>query len=325
MADAEQQAVGGSPASNTFCQRLLDGFYHAREHVVCVIAYLSMRIFGLEVEYASVRRGSYVDAPHADRELSHAKDLDLLLGAAKDQLANAHGRRAAITDKCKTLLTLGALLLGLIGVLLPKSLLFLAAWMNVAFFVAALALLDTVMLLLVFFGVSRDTEITLDDSDCRLSGDDLKKSLINRNLECQAACDNRTNYMVDVYRTARFYFLVALSIVAVLFAATLSTRRASDPAQEFIASLRGNSDLLSILTGPRGPAGLPGVRGMKGDSGPQGQKGEKGDQGEPGADATVDEAAIVARIVADPRFTQAIAAAVAKAVEDLKPPAVAPR
>jgi hypothetical protein len=183
-----------------------------------MIAYASFRLYGIDnVSISNIKEGMYTQNNHTPRNLEKAKDLDFLLSTSKECWENAKNRRSAIIDKCKTLLTMGSLLLGFIGILLPKSFAFDNTWMRIVCFVAVLALLNTVTLLLVFFGIGRESEISLDQEEIELDSDNLKKNMINLYLQCQSSMDNRTNYLVDLYQVARFFFLMAFSVIVILY------------------------------------------------------------------------------------------------------------
>jgi hypothetical protein len=82
-----------------------------------------------------------------------------------------------------------------------------------------------------------------------------------------------TDYLADLYKTARFYFLWGFLVLFVV----LTTKHFAGPprdAEKAIKQLRGDPKLIELL---RGPKGDPGERG------PQGARGERGDRGEPAA------------------------------------------
>ena len=130
-------------------QSLLDGFYYVRRFVVNCIAYLSLKLYALEITFNDVKQGRYDVEQHENRDLNDAKDLDDLLATAKDCYKAAIDRRTIVTDKCKTLLTLSAFILTISGLFLPKSFEFDGWCMRVLFFVAGILVLDAVILLLV--------------------------------------------------------------------------------------------------------------------------------------------------------------------------------
>jgi len=278
----------------------LDAFYWIRTAFVWLIAYVSLRFYGVEVHAKDVWDGTYRGRTHANRELGKSTDLSAVLSAAKDCHKTAQERRSTITDKCKTLLTVSSLLLGLTGLLLPKPFIFDATWTRVVFFVAVAGLLNTVTLLLLFFDVGTETEISLDQQDVDLGADDLKKNLINLYLNCQNEIENRTDYLVDLYRAARFFFLLSLTLVVFLFTASFFTHAPGDEVRATIERLRGEPRLIELL---RGPKGEEGVRGSKGEQGEQGIRGQQGDRGD---DATVNEDELLNRLLADPRMLKLI-------------------
>lgn len=281
-------------------QRCLDGFYTARSWMANVLAYLSLRVYGFEeISLAEVSHAAYRGMEHKDRSLEHVHDPDLIVAESKACLQNAQARRSAITDKCKTLFTLSSLLLGLIGVLLPKSLAFDALWMRVICFLAVLALLNTIVLLLTFFDVGSDTEVSLDQEQVDLEAGNFKKSLINLYLRCQVAMDNRTDYLVDLYKAARFFFLLAFTVVALLFSVNFLLDAPKNRTEDVIRALRSDPSLIELLRGPKGDIG---PKGHSGDPGAQGADGKPGDKGDRGMDAILDEDSLIERILNDPRF-----------------------
>jgi len=278
----------------------LDAFYWCRRGIAWLLAYCSLRAYGLEVSAKNVWHGTYSKRQHVDRNLEKAGDPPGLLATAKECLRNAQDRRSVVTDKCKTLLTVSSLLLALIGLFLPKSFAFDATWMRNIFFVAVAALLNTVTLLLVFFDVGKETEISLDQTDVELSSDDVKKNLINLHLKCQTDMENRTDYLVDLYKSARFFFLSAFTIVVLLFSVNFFSQSPTDETERIIERLRGEPKLIELL---RGPKGEKGDKGGKGDRGEIGDTGAKGDRGEKGA---VDTDRVIQQLLSDPRLKKLI-------------------
>jgi hypothetical protein len=286
-------------------QRFLDGFHWCRSWLANILAYASLRAYGFEgFTFDDVQRGAYARNPHKNRDLDKAQELDDLVSASKECYENATSRRTAVTDKCKTLLTMSSLLLGLIGILLPKSLAFDATWMRVVCFIAALALLNTVSLLLIFFDVGRETEMSLDQDDVDLDADNYKKSIINMYLRCQVDTDNRTNYLVDLYRSARFFFLLAFSAVVILFSIQFVSSSPKDQTEQIIQRLRSDPQLIDLLRGPKGEKGDEGGQGVQGIPGTAGAKGD------PGKDATFDEAKVIDQLLNDPRLKSMVSEAV---------------
>ncbi len=226
----------------------LDAFYWCRKGIAWLLAYCSLRAYGLEVSARNVWHGTYSNRQHVDLDLGQAGDPSGLLAMAKEGLKNAQDRRTVVTDKCKTLLTVSSLLLALIGLFLPKSFAFDAMWMQVVFFGAVMALLNTVTLLLVFFDVGKETEISLDQAYVEMSSDDVKKNLINLYLRCQTDTENRTDYLVDLFKAARFFFLSAFTIVVLLFSVNFFSESPNDETERIIQE----RCLYSLSRGDRG-------------------------------------------------------------------------
>jgi hypothetical protein len=228
------------------------------------ITFLSLRflcnIRGCTIE--SVRRGFYTTIKPELLNLDDAKDLDLLLAQAKDQLKQANDRRDAITDKCKTLLTLGSLLVALMGVFLSQSLTFRSLWLWVIFFFAAAFLVNVVLLILVYFAVRQEQVVCLLQDDVSLDAVNLRKSLINAYCQTQSLKDNQTDYLTDIYKVARFCFLIAFIMIAFLVSLNVVFPQYNDDQQKLIQQLRSDTQLIDLLRGPKGD---------KGDRGPAGQ------------------------------------------------------
>lgn len=295
-----------------FVQAILDGLYYARQHIVTSLAYITLRLYGKEIAYSDVKAGTFASRKPSPMSLENAGDIDSLLEMSRESCANADRRRGVVTDKCKTLLTLASLLLGVIGLLLPKYLAFDVWWMRWLSVFAIALIFNAVIVLLVFFDVGHDMEVSLGQDDIPLDGTDLKKSLLNRHLKCCAASENRTDYLVDLYRAARCCFLSALTIVAGLVLSTVVLNSPADQTERIVRELRSDSALTNLLRGPKGDTGMKGDRG---DQGLTGSKGEKGDKGDRGSDSNVDE--IVTRLLSDDKFRAAIEKAVAN--ESKKP------
>jgi hypothetical protein len=241
-----------------------------------------MHSYALEVTFEDVKRGRYNTTGHADYNLDNAKDLDSLLATAKDGLKAATERRNVVTDKCKTLLTLSSFILAISGLFVPKAFEFEGWFSRGLFFLAGLLLLNSIVMLLVYFSVGTDMVVKLDESFIGLEGNDLRKALINTYTRCEADSDNRTNYLVNVYETARFFALSAFTIMLLLVAANYLNHSSSGDAEKVIQHLRSDTKMIDLLRGPKGEKGDRGERGEKGDAGDKGPKGDTGERGERG-------------------------------------------
>ena len=138
--------------------------------------------------------------------------------------------------------------------------------------------------------------MTLDQSEVDLEPKDFAKNRINLYLQCQVALDNRTDYLVDLYKVARFFFLSSFTLIVILFSISFVSSSARSDASEIIRQLRSDPELIELLRGPKGGQGGQGNKGDQGERGPQGQKGDNGQ------DAVIDEEKIVDRILNDPRW-----------------------
>lgn len=271
------------PAWGQRLQHLLDQFYHLRRFVFNCIAYLLMRAYALEVTFEDIKKGKYSTAKHVNRNLDNARDLNSLLATAKDGYKAAMDRRNTITDKCKTLLIISSFIITISGLFIPKSYEFEGWLFRGLFSLAGLLLLNSVVLLLVYFSVRSETTIHLDQSLVDLEESDLKKALINDYLLCEMDTDNGTNYLVNVYEAARFFALSAFTLMLGLVAANYINHPSARDAEKVIQQLRSDPKLIDLLRGPKGDKGDKGERGTKGEKGDMGEKGEKGDMGPKGS------------------------------------------
>jgi hypothetical protein len=264
-------------------QKVLDAFHYSRKWVVGLAVYLSLRLYGSEASFASLQKGTFDSAPHTDLNLDEAKDLDTLLSEAQETLKRSDSRRSVVMDKCKVLFTLSSLLLGAIGLLIPKSFAFGHDWMRFLFFVATLSFVNVVVLLVFFFGVGNEMKVALDQEQVGLEEHDLKKSLLNLYLKCGTATENRTDFLVELYKVAQFFFLSAFLIIALLFSANFFTQKPDEEMKDVLKKLRGNQTFIDSIRGEKGDKGDAGSKGDKGDRGPQGERGNKGEKGDSAA------------------------------------------
>lgn len=288
-------------------QELMDKLFIARQHCVTSLAFITLRFCGKDIKYSEVKAGTFEREKPSPLNLGDAKDMDLLLDLSRGSIANAEKRRVVITDKCKTLLTLGSLLFGVIGLLLPKQLAFDALWMRALSALAIAILFNAIVLLLMFFDVGTEMDVSLTQEDVPLDEVNLKKSLLNQNLTCAFVSENRTDYLVELYLAARFCFLSALAIVAGLVLTSVLINSPKNQTEHIVRELRTDSTLTNLL---RGPKGDDGAKGNRGNQGIQGIKGDRGNDSDPGA--------VASALLLDAKFREMID----KAVESqIKPPA----
>lgn len=194
----------------------LDWFYYIRRALFTGLTFFAIRIFGIEDSWQEVWSGSKPSKWNA-LSFDESSDLDTLLTEAKYGLATAEKRRAIIADKGKTLLTLGSILLATIGLIFPKWFTLQESAERVIFVAVLIVLLITVILLLVFIGIGREKVVSIEQSEAVLNESELKRRLINSYVECKQAVDGRTDFLIDVYQTARFFLSSALALIVILF------------------------------------------------------------------------------------------------------------
>jgi hypothetical protein len=266
-------------------QGAVDRFYRVRKLVMDGLVYASIRVYGIECTFSDVRGGGYSHVRHTDLNLDDAKDLDTLLASTKDRLKDSTDRRSFVNDKAKTLITLNSALLAVLAAFLPKATDFQAGWVSLLLYGGVLLLLNALVVMWVYFDIKGETVMVLGQSEVGLDKDNLKKSLINSYLQCQAGTDNVTDYLADLYKTARFFFLTGFVIVFATISVGYFTRPTTTEAEKAVQQLRGDPKLIELLRGPKGEQGErgpPGDRGERGEKGPQGERGPAVDRNRPG-------------------------------------------
>lgn len=188
----------------------------------------------------------------------------------------------------------------MIGLLLPKYLGFDHIGFRTVGFIAVVLLFNAIATLLMFFDIGAEMEVSLSQSDVCLSGHDLKRSLLNRYLQCYVATENRTDYLADMYKAARFCFMSAFVLVAVLVSISLLTNTSTSTSEKLAIQLRSDPSLVNLLKGPKEVQGEKRGPGKDGRIGSQGVKGEKEDQ------AVFDYEMLVTRLLSDPKFKSAV-------------------
>lgn len=263
-------------------QWLLDKLAELRVYLMDRLTLASVRLYGIPCTLAEVKARAYTTNQHVNLNLDDAKDLDTLLSAAKDRLKDSADRRGFVNDKAKTLITLNSALLAVLAAFLPKATEFDALWFSALFYVGVLLLLNALVVMWVYFDIKSETVMVLGQSDAGLDKDNLKKSLINSYLQCQAGTDNVTDYLADLYKTARFFFLTGFVVVFAILSVSYFSGATSTSTEKVIQQLRADPKLTDLLRGPKGERGDPGLRGERGDQGPQGARGPQGDPGPKG-------------------------------------------
>lgn len=263
-------------------QHSLDRLFYARKFVMDCITFASIRLYGIECSFEDVKRRAYAEGWHVNLHLDEAKDLDTLLTLAKERYKDAIDRRAFVTDKAKTLITLNSALLAILAAFLPKATGFDSWFVSILFYGGVLLLLNALIVMWMYFDIKGETVLEVEQGEVVLDKDNLKKSLINSYLRCQVDTNNITDFLADLYKTARFYFLFGFVVIFVIFSISYFVRSPSSEAEAVIQQLRSDPKLIEDLRGPRGEKGEKGDRGEKGPQGERGPQGEKGVQGERG-------------------------------------------
>lgn len=266
---------------NRSCRRALDEFYKFRACFTSTVVYTSFYLFGIEVTRKQVKTEKFDSRKHRDLDYTDQCDLCLLLQESKELVKGAEARSAAISDKCKTLLTLSSAILAFVGVVLPKfSMDSLLA--KLVFALAASPMILAAFLFAVFFGVRQGMRVTVNQHEADLSGIDLKKALINSYRSCATDQENQSDYLAEVYRVARFFFLSSLMAMMFLFASNFFVSKPDDQARtianllsidtNFVQSVQGKW----VIQGPKGDQGVQGPKGDRGERGPEGPPGPSG-------------------------------------------------
>jgi hypothetical protein len=255
-------------------QRVLDAFYWFRKGLVTAIAYLSVRLYGSEASWDELWNERFTTFTHVNLDLNKVGDIDLVLAEARQRLASADSRQAGLADKCKTLLTLASLLVALVGALLLKEALE-PLWLRILFFLSTLALANSVILVALVFGVRSEMTIAVEQQEAALSSLDLKKCLTNLYLRCHADRENQNDYLVEIYKVARFFFLLAFTLLIMEFSIGFFLLSPDSLAKATAKELRSDPTFLLSVKGDKGD------RGDKGDQGPKGDMGPKGGPGAP--------------------------------------------
>jgi len=198
-------------------QKVLDGFLYLRTWGLDVIVWLAIRLTAYELTFSQVKEKKKAsNRVHVDLNLDSAGDVEGLLSHAKAQVDRAVARRAIVTDKCKTLFTFNTALLALIAIFQGK-ITELQFWESAVFYAAVVTFVVALLVLWTYFDVSGEIILPLEQRLVPLSKDDLKKSLVNSNLESAADIENRTDYLVDLYKTSRFFLMSGFVLLFIVF------------------------------------------------------------------------------------------------------------
>ena len=232
-------------------QKGLDSFFRLRERLIRIIAYVSIRAYGSEVTWQQICEEKLSSNKYQYCNLDKIGDLNLILAEAKEMLKTSEDRREAVMDKCKTLLTVSSLLLALFGVLLPKSLAFDQYWLKFLFFSSMLLFFNTIVLLVEFVAVRPLMSISINQKEIDLSSENLKKNLINSNFLSIDDMDNRTDYLVEIYKAARFFFMSAFTVSVILFCANFFLQSPNSEAKAVVREIQTNTNFINYVHGAK--------------------------------------------------------------------------
>lgn len=124
-----------------------------------------------------------------------------ILNRSHEQISK---RKGTLDDKVKNLLTLT-------GVSIPLVTIFLGKWPASFLGLIGLGLLlSTIFLLLTYWGIHRFTEVSVSDSWFALNEEEIKKEIIEDLVYSNHENNNTVDFLADLFRAARFYFVCAL-------------------------------------------------------------------------------------------------------------------
>lgn len=229
-------------------RRALDAFYGFLKYVTTAITYGAFYIFGSEVTWVQMWNEKFDSRKHTDLVLAQDSNLDLLLQEAKESQKTAEARHASISDKCKTLLTLSSMILAFVSVLLPRTSIDLV-WTKFLFFAVTLLMMVAVILFTVFFGVRTGMRITITQKEAEFDKDAFKKALINSYFQCATDQENQNDYLVEVFKVARFFFLSALMALVLLFAVNFFITSPAPQVKAKSGDLRSDTNFLQSAHG----------------------------------------------------------------------------
>jgi hypothetical protein len=190
-------------------QRVLDVSYWLRLNIAASITYLNLYAYGINTEYNSVIDKRYY-RKHLALNLDSVGDIDTILEATKDELKSADERRTTTANKCTTLLIMSIFLTSLIIALDQYN------RAQILTTISLLLLLNTITLLIPFNDITNEEQVIITQEDITLNSLSLKKALINDYKRVKNNRDNHTDYLVDVYKVARFCFMLSMAPIFML-------------------------------------------------------------------------------------------------------------
>ena len=102
--------------------------------------------------------------------------------------------------------------------------------------------------------------VHIDQKEATLPEKDLKKKLINSHLQCQTELDNRTDYLVEVYKVARFFFLSAFSLLVLTVGLNSLLTSPDAQAKAIAIELRADTNFVQSIRGEKATRDLQAPR-----------------------------------------------------------------
>lgn len=226
--------------------------------------------------YQEIRDGEMRHAtPSAPVVLPESADAELALDEARREAERQEGRREAIDDKSKVMLTVSTLLLVANSALLP----FLPVrWIG---FIPICFVLAAVFLTLMYFRTYRIECVDPSTVDWADKGK-AQLDLARVEFECARRMGPQNDLRVGVHKAARRALILALaSVLPVVLTVAFIT-----PDDALVRRIETDANVRALLQGPTGaagPTGPVGPQGATGATGPIGQQGVPGPTGPAGA------------------------------------------
>jgi hypothetical protein len=196
-----------------------------------------------------------------------------LLAAYADLIENdTKTRYDRVDSKLRTLLSANAIAFGIVGglSLLGKSL----------FLVVAAPLVVSALLALRALGVHTFGTVSLDTQEVARQADALKVVWLRDRLAAANISAPVIDFIVDCFRAAHRYFVVALVAGPIAYAIGAFLQLSDPPIRVRVQSV--DESAAGSVRGPPGPTGSRGPMGPSGEVGPMGPPGIIGPQGPPG-------------------------------------------
>lgn len=252
--------------------------HHFCDDLSSLHAYVSLLVSGQPVSRDAARQCRLPAERTQGFALEESGDVDGLLMTARENYQASLRQQSALAGRGTLLIVAGVLGVFLGGLWIAS--LAGPVWPRILFTVAALLLVNSVLLLLGLSSSEPDGSPGLVETEIALDPVNLKKSRINTYVVEQAKVVGRTQYLARLLAAARTFAVAGFLVLAGLVIARALTGRDADRAS-LAESIKNDPALAELLRGPRGERGEPGERGI---AGLPGQPGKQGPPGERGAD-----------------------------------------